>query len=307
MPDKQEPLEITMVFDASGYSDDFAQQCLAGGKKAAHDFGLKFTEVKGVSPLEIEGLQARMARKGDNLLVITIGGNQDGALRRTAASYPGQMFAGIDSAIYDMPNVAAIVFRDDESSFLAGALSIMVSRTGRLGFIGGMDIAAIRRFFNGFSAGARAINPAALVSASWVGSWDDATRGRILAQSAYESGADVIFAAAGASGVGVITAAHERGKYVIGVDVDQRPLAPDNVLISVIKNVDAGVYRMIDEARQGKLASGAQFFGLKDGAVDITLDNAHSAVSPEIKTHLATLKGDIINGKTRIDGRGVRP
>lgn len=211
-------------------------------------------------------------------LAIGVGFMLENAVESAARKYPDARFLLIDSPILDakgtpgtLPNVRTVTFREHEGSFLAGALAGLVSKSGVVGFVGGMQIPLIRRFEAGFRAGLRVTNPEAekKVLVTYTGSFDKVDQGKQVAQAMLRQSADVLFHAAGGDGLGVIAAAKEAGAWAIGCDSDQHHVAPETVLTSMVKSVDLAVYLAIKDVADGKFTSGHSELGLKEGGVGI--------------------------------------
>jgi basic membrane protein A len=240
----------------------------------------------------------RMAERGANP-IISIGFAQGSALDQVAKEFPKSNFAIIDMVV-NQPNVQSVVFKEHEGSFLVGAMASLASKSGKVGFIGGMDIPLIRKFQCGFEQGAKAANPKAEVSANMTGTtasaWNDPTRGGELAKAQFSKGVDVIFAAAGGTGAGVYQAAKDAGKLAIGVDSNQNHMQPGTMLTSMVKRVDVAVYNVLKSYKPGMSA-----LGLKEGGVDFAMDQ-HNAklVTPAIKAKADAYKADIIAGKIKV-------
>ena len=213
-------------------------------------------------------------------LVVAVGFMLEPATRAVAARNPKAKFLLLDSPVLDetgrqpitRPNVRAVVFREHEASFLAGALAGELTRTGHVGFVGGMQLPLIKKFEAGFRAGLAVTNPAAAKRAAiaYTGSFDDEKKGLEMGRDLYARGCDIVFQAAGLDGLGVIKAAQAAGKLVIGVDSDQAHVAPQNVLTSVVKHVDLAVYEAARDVLAGKFAGGDVVMGLKDGGVGLS-------------------------------------
>ncbi len=208
-------------------------------------------------------------------LVVAVGFMMEPATRAVASRNPKARFLLIDSPVLDAagkptvaPNVRAVVFRENEGSFLAGALAAKLSR-GKLGFVGGMQLPLIRKFEAGFRAGVHRIDPAAEVLVAYTGTFDDERKGIEVGQDLYARGCDIVFQAAGLDGLGVIKAAEQAGKLVIGVDSDMAHVAPRNVLTSMIKHVDVAVYRTVKDVLEGSFAGGDVVLGLREGGVGL--------------------------------------
>ena len=212
-------------------------------------------------------------------LTIGVGFMLENAIEATAKKHPESRFLLIDSPIldaqnkpYTLPNVMTAIFRENESCFLAGAVAGLASKSGKVGFVGGMEIPIIKRFEAGFVAGLKIVNPelAAQAKRVYTGNFDDSASGKRIALDLYNQGVDVVFHAAGSGGLGVIQAAKEQNKFAIGCDADQAHLAPKNVITSTLKHVDYAVYRAIKAVADKKFAPGDAVLGLRDGGVGLT-------------------------------------
>jgi branched-chain amino acid transport system substrate-binding protein len=293
---EREKAKVAIVFDTGGLEQGFTDLCLSGAKKAEEELKIKLDYIVATTIQEFDGLQRGYAESGDYEIIICTGSNQADALLHLAKEFPEQKFTLVDGTIAERENVASFLFRDEESSFLAGALAAMVSKTNKTGFIGGMDIPVINGFLAGYYAGARYINPDCEILVSYVGSWNNPERGKELALELYDNGADIVFGAAGASVVGVIEAAEERDLYAIGVDTDQRDLAPENVLVSTLKRTDVVAFSVIKEAVEGDFEGGIHSLGLKEDGVGLSLDNALPIVTDEMKARIREIKEEISSG-----------
>jgi len=231
--------------------------------------------------------------------VVAIGFSMGSSLEKVAKDFPKLQFAIID-AVVTLPNVQSITFKEHEGSFLVGVMAAMASKTGKVGFIGGMDIPLIRRFQCGFEQGARYANPKAVTSANMTGTtptaWNDPARGAELAKAQFASGVDVIFAAAGGTGLGVYQAAKDAGRLAVGVDSNQNHLQPGTMLTSMVKRVDVAVYQTFKG-----ITPGVSTLGLKEGGVDVAMDdNNAKLVTPEMKKAVDAARADIISGKIKV-------
>src|SRR5918912_2199063 len=204
-------------------------------------------------------------------LVIAVGFMMEPATRRVARENPRTKFLLIDSPVLDdsgkpttLPNVRAVVFREHEGSFLAGALAGELTRSGRVGFVGGMQLPLIQKFEVGFRAGVQTVNPSAAgqVLVAYTGTFDDERKGVEVGQDLYRRGCDIVFHGAGLDGLGVIRAAQQAGKLVIGVDSDQSHVAPHNGLTSMVKHADVAVYLAVKDVLDGKFSGGDVVLGL---------------------------------------------
>ncbi|MBW8894013.1 MAG: BMP family ABC transporter substrate-binding protein, partial [Burkholderiales bacterium] len=240
----------------------------------------------------------RMAERGASP-IISIGFAQASALQQVAKDFPKTQFAIIDAKV-DLPNVQSLLFKEHEGSYLVGAMAALVTKTNKVGFVGGMDIPLIRKFQCGYEQGAKATNPKIEVFSNMTGTtstaWNDPTRGGELAKSQFAKGSDVVFAAAGGTGVGVYQAAKDAGKLAIGVDSNQNHIQPGTMLTSMVKHVDVAVYNVLKAWKPG-----VSVLGLKEGGVDYVVDeNNAKLITPALKTKVEAIKADIIAGKVKV-------
>lgn len=242
------------------------------------------------------------------VLVVAVGFMMEPAARAVSAHNPNARFLLIDSPLLDAsgkpttaPNVRAVVFREHEGSFLAGALAGRLTR-GKVGFVGGMQLPLIRKFETGYRAGVRQVNSAAEVMVAYTGSFDDEKKGIEVGQDLYSRGCDIVFHGAGLDGLGVIKAAQHEGKWVIGVDSDQSHVAPDHVLTSMVKHVDVAVYQAVKDVLEGTFVGGDVALGLKEGG--LTLAPLGPMVSPaEARAALKEvdrLREEIVAGRLEV-------
>jgi basic membrane protein A len=240
----------------------------------------------------------------------------EAATRKVARDNPRAKFLLIDSPVLDdsgkpitLPNVRAVVFREHEGSFLAGALAGELTRTGKVGFVGGMQLPLIEKFEVGFRAGVRMVNPAAAreVLVAYTGTFDDERKGIEVGQDLYRRGCDIVFHGAGLDGLGVIKAAQQAGRWVIGVDSDQSHVAPRNVLTSMIKHADLAVYQAVRDTVNGNFAGGDVVLGLRENGLDLSPlgGDADPAVTPGARA--AALKGVEILRAAVVSGRILVP
>ncbi len=291
--------EPAVIFDMGGKFDkSFNQAGYDGAERWKKESGKAYLEFEISNPAQREQAMRRMAERGANP-VVGIGFSQGSAVEKVSKDFPKLSFAIIDSVV-NQPNVQSIVFKEHEGSFLVGMMAAIASKTGKVGFVGGMDIPLIRKFQCGFEQGAKYANPQAQVSGNMTGTtpaaWNDPARGAELAKAQFAAGVDVIFAAAGGTGLGVYQAAKDAGKLAIGVDSNQNHLQPGTMLTSMVKRVDVAVYN----AFKG-VSPGLSSLGLKEGGVDYALDE-HNAklVTPEMKKRVDAAKADIISGKIKV-------
>jgi basic membrane protein A len=201
--------------------------------------------------------------------------------------------------------VQSVVFKEHEGSFLVGMAAAMASKTGKVGFVGGMDIPLIRNFAHGYEQGVKYVKPDAEVFVNMTGTtpaaWNDPAKGAELAQSQFDRGADVVYAAAGGTGLGVLQAAADSGKLSIGVDSNQNYLHPGSVLTSMLKRVDVAVYNAFKTAKDGTWQPGEKNLGLAENGVGYALDeNNRSLITPEMEKKLEAAKAKIISGELKV-------
>ena len=288
-----------VIFDMGGKFDkSFNEAAYRGVEQWKKDTGGKYLEFEISN--ETQRVQAirRMAERGASP-IISVGFAQASALNQVAKDFPKTKFVIIDEKV-NQPNVQSVLFKEQEGSFLVGALAALTSKTGKVGFVGGMDIPLIRKFECGYEQGAKAANPKAEVFKNMTGTtasaWNDPTRGGELAKAQFAKGVDVVFAAAGGTGVGVYQAAKDAGKLAIGVDSNQNHIQPGTMLSSMVKRVDVAVYNVLKEWKPG-----ISVLGLKEGGVEYAVDaNNAKLIAPAIKTKLDAYKADIIAGKIKV-------
>ena len=296
----EKAFKVAMIFDSPIADDAFSTTCLRGAEQAQSEFGISLEISESMTAAESTSLQRNYAKSKQNNLIICIGPSQSQSLRQLSLDFPKQQFALVDGDIADRANISSLVSRDNESSFLAGAVAAMVSQTNQVGFIGGMDAPAIHRFLAGYEAGAQYINPECKVIVAYAGTWANDGTTKALALQQYQQGADIIFGPAGAGSLGVIEAAKEKNLYAIGVDTDQSPMGTRNVPASTIKNVDVAVFEAIILSIEEKFSGGIQTSGLKEGGVGIALNNTLSLITPEIRERINEIEKKIISGEITV-------
>jgi basic membrane protein A len=288
-----------IVYDMGGKFDkSFNEAAYNGAERWKKETGKAYLDFEIANEAQREQALRRMAQKGANP-IIGVGFSQGSAIAKVAKDFPKLSFVIIDSVV-KQPNVESIVFKEHEGSFLVGMMAAIASKTGKVGFVGGMDIPLIRKFQCGYEQGVKYANPKAEVYANMTGTtasaWNDPTRGAELAKAQFAKGADVVFAAAGGTGMGVYQAAKDGGKLAIGVDSNQNHLQPGTMLTSMVKGVDVAVYNAAK-----KSTPGVSSLGLKEGAVDYALDKHNEKlVTPEMKKRVDAAKADIVAGKIKV-------
>ena len=251
-PAASQEFSPAIVFDMGGKFDkSFNEAAYNGAEQFRKESGIAYREFEVTNEAQREQALRNMARRGSQI-VVGIGFAQASGIEKVAKEFPALKFAIID-AVVNVPNVQSIVFKEHEGSFLVGMAAAMASKTGKVGFVGGMDIPLIRKFALGYEEGAKYVNKGVEVFQNMTGTtpaaWNDPTRGGELARSQFDRGADVVYAAAGATGLGVLQAAKDKGKLAIGVDSNQNHIHPGVVLTSMIKRVDLAVYQAMKTAQ----------------------------------------------------------
>lgn len=291
--------EPAIVYDMGGKFDkSFNEAAFVGMEAWKKETGKPYLEFEIANESQREQAIRRMAEKGASP-IIGVGFSQASAIEKVAKEFPKLNFVIVDMVV-GLPNVQSVVFKEQEGSFLVGAMAAMASKTGKVGFVGGMDIPLIRKFECGYEQGAKFANAKAEVFANMTGTtgaaWNDPTRGGELAKAQFAKGADVVFAAAGGTGVGVYQAAKDSGKLAIGVDSNQNHLQPGTMLTSMLKRVDVAVYNV-----SKSFAPGITVLGLKEGGVDYAMDaNNAKLVTADMKKKVEAAKADIISGKIKV-------
>ncbi len=311
-------IKVGIVFDIGGKNDrSFNAAAWEGVKRANQDLEIVLRDVEPGNPTSIEPAMRAFAEKNFDL-IIGIGFAQGPIMQRVAQDYPNIKFAIVDGVILDkdgkpLPNVASLVFREHEGSYLVGMIAAQKSKSGVLGFVGGMDIPLIHRFATGYEEGAKSVNPNIRVLHNYVGvtdaAWNNPGKGKELALNQIEQGADVIFTAAGNSGLGAFDAVEQYGrnssgeanKFVIGVDSNQNGQRPGFVLTSMVKRVDNAVYDVVKEVKAGNFQGGFHSFGLdKDGVAYAMDENNKSLISPDVINKVEDAKKRIVAGEIKV-------
>ena len=304
VPGRAAEVAPAIVFDMGGKFDKSFNE-------GVHDGAEAFTRATGIAVREFEPQNdtqreqaiRNFARHGMTP-IIAVSFSQATAVKTVAAEFPALRFVIID-AVVEAPNVQSILFREEQGSYLAGMLAAMRSATGTIGFVGGMDIPLIRKFACGYAEGAKAVNPKVEVLQNMTGStasaWADPVRGAELARSQIERGADVVVHAAGATGIGVLQAAADAGKYGIGVDSNQNMLHPGHVLTSMVKRVDVATRAALEAAAAGTWRPGTQVLGVAEEGVGLAFDeNNGGIVTPAMRSRVDAARGDIAMGRITV-------
>ncbi|MGC3939184.1 BMP family lipoprotein [Roseobacter sp. EG26] len=292
-----------LIFDLGGKFDkSFNESAYNGAQRWADETGGKYLEIELQSEAQREQALRRFAEAGANP-VITTGFAMSDPIGQVAPDYPDTVFVTIDGWVPDQDNVLTIGFAEHEGSYLVGMMAGMASESGTVGFIGGMDVPLIRKFACGYAQGVKAVNPDATVISNMTGTtpsaWNDPVKGSELTKAQISQGADVVFAAAGGTGVGVLQTAADEGILSVGVDSNQNPLHPGKVLTSMLKRVDVAVYDIMKAGDDVK--PGFRAMTLADEGVDYAMDEHNAAlVSDDMKSKVDAAKASIVDGSTAV-------
>jgi len=293
-----------VIFDLGGKFDrSFNQASYTGAERFKEEFGVEYREFEIQSDAQREQALRRFAQQGNNPIVVA-GFAYGSAMETVAAEFPETEFAIIDMVV-DLPNVRSVVFNEHEGSYLVGMLAAMKSETGKVGFVGGMDIPLIRKFECGYIQGAKAADPDVEVLRNMTGTtgaaWNDPVKGGELAKGQIDQGADVIYHAAGGTGRGVLQAAADNGALGIGVDSNQNYMHPGKVLTSMLKRVDVAVYNAFKDAMDGEFETGVQVLGLAENGVGYAVDeNNQDLLTDEMVAELEEAKAKIVSGEIEV-------
>ena len=289
-----------VIFDMGGKFDkSFNEAAYNGAEKFKAETGIEYLEFEITNESQRDQALRRMAQRAD--IVVAVGFGFTTPLETVAAEFPDKKFVIIDSVV-EKPNVDSVVFKEHEGSFLVGMAAALASKSGKVGFVGGMDIPLIRNFAFGYEQGVKHVNPDAEVIVNYTGTtpaaWNDPAGGGELAIGQFGQGADVVYAAAGATGLGVLQAAADKGQLSIGVDSNQNHLHPGSVLTSMLKRVDVAVYDAFTSAKGGTWQAGMESLGLKEDGVGYAVDDNNRAVlTPEMQAKIDAAKQAIIAGE----------
>lgn len=305
VPSETKKIKVAMVTDTGGVNDQsFNQSAWEGLQKVQKEFGKENIEIKYLESKQdadyVTNLET-LYDEGQDLIIGT-GFNLADAVKNAAENYPDQKFAIVDYSYGDNQpeNVKSILFNDQEASYLVGVIAGKMSKTDKVGFIGGKKGDVIGRFEYGYKGGFKSIKPNGEVLVQYADSFTDSAKGKAIANQMHKDGADVIFTAGGDVGTGAIEAAKESNKYAIGVDRDQNNLAPENVITSSMKRVDNAVYNIVKELKEGTYKSGdIVVYGLKDDGVGIA-PTTDKLVDAKIIEEVNVIKDKIVKGEIKV-------
>lgn len=304
------PFKAVLFFDIGGIKDSgFSRSAYQGMEKAVARLGVQAVYVENARPLELDRALSQAAAS-DADMIIGVGFAFSEKFNQLAVRHPEKKFVCVDYSIKDgkeraepLPgNLAGITFREEEGSYLVGAIAALKSKTGKIGFIGGMQSPMIRKFEAGYEAGAKAVRPDIRIYSMYAGisghAFADPAKGYRIAMLMYKDGADILYHASGATGEGVFRAARKMNRRAIGVDVDESDKAPGLVLTSMTKNVDVAVYETVQSWTKGKFAGGVKSFGLKENGVGFVWNENHTkSIGAEVYQKVEALRAKIISGE----------
>ncbi len=303
-PAMAQDVQPAIVYGTGGKFDkSFNEAAYAGAERFKQETGIEYRDFEPTGDTQGEQALRNFASRGFNP-VIGVSFAWTSAIEKVASEYPDTQFVLIDSVV-ERPNVRSVVFKEHEGSYLVGLLAGMASETGKVGFVGGMDIPLIRKFACGYVQGAHAANADIEVFQNMTGTtgaaWNDPVRGGELAKSQIDQGADVIYAAAGATGLGVLQTAADNGKMSVGVDSNQNYLHPGSVLTSMIKRVDLAVYDAMMDTKNGEFSPGLIALGVAEDGVGYAVDEHNEAmITDDMKAAVEKAKADIISGAVEV-------
>jgi basic membrane protein A and related proteins len=293
-----------IVFDIGGKFDkSFNESMFNGSEKFKADSGIAYGEFEIANEAQREQAIRNFADQGYSP-IIAAGFAQASAVEKVAKEYPDLKFAIIDASV-DLPNVQSIEFKEHEGSYLVGVMAGLASKSGTVGFVGGMDIPLIRKFGCGYAQGVKSVKADAKVIQNMTGdtgaAWNDPVKGGEITKGQMSQGADVVFAAAGGTGLGVLQAAADGGALSIGVDANQNHLHPGKVLTSMLKRVDVAVYNVMKSGKEGTFKPGKLSLGLAEDGVGYAMDDNNKAlVTAEMAAAVDKAKADIIAGNKKV-------
>ncbi|MBS1714807.1 MAG: BMP family ABC transporter substrate-binding protein [Armatimonadetes bacterium] len=301
--DGSKPVKVGIVFDTGGLGDkSFNDSAWRGMQQAEKELGVTVMKVESSKVSDYTQNLQKMADEGAGI-VIGVGITMRTALEQAAANSPQTKFVSIDGEpLPGLENVRTIQFKEEEGSFLVGYVAGLVSKTGKCGFVGGMELPLIKKFQYGYLAGfMTARKDGTALPAKYVGDWVNQDKAKVAAELLYGQGADVVYHAAGKAGLGVIAAAKDKNLWAIGVDSDQDDVEPGRVLTSMIKHVDLGVFEAVRDFKEGKFTGGAKVYDLKSGGVSTSdFKNTKDAVGAENLKKLDDIKAKVASGEISV-------
>ena len=298
-------IKPAVIYDMGGKFDkSFNEGVWNGVKRFQDETGIEVMEFEVTNETQREQAMRRMAERGATI-ILGVGFAQADAIAAVSAEYPEKQFSIIDVGWLDAPNLRQYVFKEHEGSYLVGVAAAKATQTDKVGFVGGMDIPLISKFACGYVGGAKSVNADIEVYQNMTGTtpsaWNDPAKGAELTRSQIDRGADVVYQAAGGTGIGVIQAAADAGKLSIGVDSNQNGLAPGSVLTSMLKRVDVAAYNTFMDAKNDAFTSGVLVLGVAEGGVDWALDdNNASLITADMKAAIEDARAGILSGAIQV-------
>ncbi len=306
-------LKVGLVFDVGGKGDkSFNDAAFKGLERAKSELGIDFEIIDPGDGSDRESALRRLSSRSDMALIFGVGFIFTDDITQIASEFPDKKFACVDYTINpdkEIPkNLLALEFKEEEGSFLVGAIAGLMTKTNKVGFLGGMESALIKKFESGYEQGVKYVNPECKILTAYVSVTGDgfknAPKAKEIALTQYSNGADIIYHASGLSGVGLFEAAKEVNKFAIGVDLDQYNEAPGRILTSMTKQVDEVIFLAIKDFKEGKFTGGTKTLGLKEKGVDYVYDdNNKNLISGEIKNKIESIRTKIINGEIQVKTR----
>lgn len=299
------PLKVGLILAMGGLGDkSFNDSAYAGLLKAQKDFNVEVKYVEPNSWMEDAYFLEEYSQNGFDLIIATSYTAQD-VMEDISSKFPNTKYAIVDTRAKEGENIASLVFDESEGSFLVGAIAAKMSKTGKVGFIGALDIPLINRFKSGYEQGAKYVNPNISVITTYVGGdapFSDPLKGKEHAYSLANQGVDVIYHASGNTGIGILEGVKEKGIYGIGVDCDQDDIVKGQVLTSMLKNVNNAIYKVIEDTVNGEFKGQVYNFGLKENGVGTTdFKYTRQIIGSENINFVENLKADIISGKIKVN------
>ncbi|MGL5413312.1 BMP family lipoprotein [Cetobacterium sp.] len=299
------PLKVGLILAMGGLGDkSFNDSAYAGLLKAQKDFDIEVKYVEPNSWMEDAYFLEEYSQNGFDLIIATSYTAQD-AMEDISTKFPNTKYAIVDTRAKEGANIASLVFDESEGSFLVGAIAAKISKTGKVGFIGALDIPLINRFKSGYEQGAKYVNPDIEVITTYVGGdapFSDPLKGKEHAYSLANQGIDVIYHASGNTGIGILEGVKEKGIYGIGVDCDQDDIVKGQILTSMLKNVNNAIYKVIEDTVNGEFKGQVYNFGLKENGIGTTdFKYTKEVIGSENIKFVEKLKEDIISGKIKVN------
>ena len=299
------PLKVGLILAMGGLGDkSFNDSAYAGLLKAKKDFNIEVKYVEPNSWMEDAYFLEEYSQNGFDLIIATSYTAQD-AMEDISSKFPNTKYAIVDTRAKEGANIASLVFDESEGSFLVGAIAAKMSKTGKVGFIGALDIPLINRFKSGYEQGAKYVNPEISVVTTYVGGdapFSDPLKGKEHTYSLANQGVDVIYHASGNTGIGILEGVKEKGIYGIGVDCDQDDIVKGQVLTSMLKNVNNSIYKIIEDTVNNRFKGEVYNFGLKENGVGTTdFKYTKDIVGEDNIKFVEQLKEDIISGKIKVN------